>query len=84
MIQHHGDAAAYVYAGSRPSRMREPSAGRRRPLFGQARPLDPGPLPADEARPGSIPASRNRRSTSASARRLVDPLLSLWIRRETT
>lgn len=49
VIQHHGDAAAYVYAGSRPSMMRELFADRERPLFGQARPLDLGPLPRDEA-----------------------------------
>jgi len=50
VIQHHGDAAAYVYAGSRPSLMRELFADRERPLYGQARPVDLGPLPADEAR----------------------------------
>lgn len=49
VIQHHGDAAAYVYAGSRPSLMRELFADRQRPLFGQACPLELGPLPTDEA-----------------------------------
>src|SRR3954469_22833407 len=47
-IQYHGDAAAYVYAGSEPSLMRELFDRRERPLFGQADPLDLGPLPADE------------------------------------
>lgn len=49
VIQHHGDAAAYVYAGSRPSLMRALFADRERPLYGQARPVDLGPLPEEEA-----------------------------------
>jgi hypothetical protein len=48
-IQYHGDAAAYVYAGSEPSMMRELFDRRERPLFGQADPLALGPLPIDEA-----------------------------------
>src|SRR4051812_22750845 len=47
-IQYHGDAAAYVYAGSEPSMMRELFDHRERPLFGQADPLTLGPLPIDE------------------------------------
>ncbi|HEX6023075.1 MAG TPA: helix-turn-helix domain-containing protein [Solirubrobacter sp.] len=47
-IQYHGDAAAYVYAGSEPSMMRELFDVRERPLFGQADPLELGPLPVDE------------------------------------
>lgn len=50
VIQHHGDAAAYVYAGSKPSLMRELFTDRERPLYGQARPIDLGPLPTEEAR----------------------------------
>jgi uncharacterized protein len=46
-IQHHGDAAAYVFSGSEPSMMREIFDSRERPLFGQAMPLALGPLPAD-------------------------------------
>jgi hypothetical protein len=46
-IQYHGDAAAYVYAGSEPSLMRELFDRRERPLFGQADPLPLGPLPLD-------------------------------------
>ncbi|HSD77824.1 MAG TPA: hypothetical protein VLA98_10475 [Solirubrobacteraceae bacterium] len=49
VIQHHGRAAAYVYAGSAPSLMRALFADRERPLFGQARPLDLPPLPRAEA-----------------------------------
>src|SRR5918999_5923248 len=48
-IQYHGDADAYVYAGSEPSMMRELFDTRERPLFGQADPLALGPLPLDEA-----------------------------------
>lgn len=47
-IQYHGDAAVYVYAGSEPSMMRELFEARERPLFGQADPLDLGPLPQPE------------------------------------
>ena len=47
-IQYHQDAAAYVFAGSEPSMMRELFDTRERPLFGQAMPLTLGPLPADE------------------------------------
>ncbi len=47
VIQHHGDAASYVYAGSHPSLLRALFADRERPLFGQAVPLELGPLPAD-------------------------------------
>jgi hypothetical protein len=48
-IQYHGDAAAYVFAGSEPSMMRELFDRRERPLFGQADPLALGPLPDEEA-----------------------------------
>jgi len=47
-IQYHADAAAYVYAGSEPSMMRELFDLRERPLFGQADPLSLGPLPDEE------------------------------------
>jgi hypothetical protein len=46
-IQHHGDAAAYVFSGSEPSMMREIFDVEERPLFGQALPLALGPLPVD-------------------------------------
>src|SRR5829696_3771660 len=46
-IQYHGDGAAYVYAGSEPSLMRELFDARERPLFGQADALALGPLPLD-------------------------------------
>jgi hypothetical protein len=46
-VQYHAAAAAYVYAGSEPSMLREIFDARERPLFGQALALDLGPLPAD-------------------------------------
>ncbi len=49
VIQHHGDAVAYVYAGSQPSMMRALFSDRERPFYGQARPLTLPTLPSDEA-----------------------------------
>ena len=49
VIQHHGGAAAYVFAGSQPSLMRALFSDRERPFYGQARPLELPPLPLDEA-----------------------------------
>ena len=48
VIQHHGDAATYVFAGSHPGMMRELFTSKRRPFYGQAAPLELGALP-DEA-----------------------------------
>lgn len=47
VVQHHDVGVAYVYAGSAPSLMRALFADRERPLFGQARPLELPPLPAE-------------------------------------
>ncbi|HEX2393598.1 MAG TPA: hypothetical protein VHI77_11870 [Solirubrobacterales bacterium] len=47
-IQHHGEAATYVYAGSQPSLMRALFDERSRPLYGQADPLELGPLDLGE------------------------------------
>jgi len=49
VIQHHGGAAAYVFAGSQPSLMRALFSEGERPFYGQARPLELPPLPPDEA-----------------------------------
>ena len=51
VIQHHREGTAYVYAGSAPSLMRALFSDRERPLYGQARPLDLPPLPAEDAVP---------------------------------
>jgi hypothetical protein len=47
-IQYHGDAAAYVYAGSEPSMMRELFEDRERPFFGQADPMTLASLPLEQ------------------------------------
>lgn len=49
VIQHHGESAAYVFAGSQPSLMRELFTERERPFYGQARPVELPALPVDEA-----------------------------------
>lgn len=49
VIQHHGDAAAYVFAGSQPSLMQALFSDQERPFYGQARPLELPPLPPAEA-----------------------------------
>ncbi|HEY2258364.1 MAG TPA: hypothetical protein VGH45_01550 [Solirubrobacteraceae bacterium] len=49
VIQHHREAAAYVFAGSQPSLMRALFSDRERPFYGQARPLGLPALPVDEA-----------------------------------
>ena len=48
VLQHHDRSAAYIYAGSRPSLLREMFAAHERPFFGQARPLALPPLPGPE------------------------------------
>ncbi len=49
VTQHHGEAAAYVFAGSQPSLMRALFAEYERPFYGQARPLELSILPLAEA-----------------------------------
>ncbi|HEX4933678.1 MAG TPA: hypothetical protein VFV33_10900, partial [Gemmatimonadaceae bacterium] len=43
-IQHHGDVASYVFCGSRPGMMARLFGSRERPLFGQAKAMELGPL----------------------------------------
>ncbi len=47
-IQHHGDAASYVFAGSHLGMMRDLFSDRRRAFFGQAGPVDLPPLRPDD------------------------------------
>jgi len=49
VIQHHGRAAAYVFAGSQPSLIRALFTDQERPFYGQARPLELPGLPLAEA-----------------------------------
>jgi uncharacterized protein len=46
-VQHHGDAASYLFAGSEPGLMNQLFGERERPLFGQAAPVSLGALPSD-------------------------------------
>lgn len=48
VIETHGDNAAYLFCGSHPGLMRELFSDRRHAFFGQAAPLEVGPLPAVE------------------------------------
>lgn len=43
-IEHHGDAASYIFAGSHVGMMRELFTSKRRAFYAQASPLDLGPL----------------------------------------
>jgi uncharacterized protein len=47
VIQHHGDAATYAFAGSAPGVMQQLFADPKRPLLDQAVPKDLPPLPLD-------------------------------------
>jgi hypothetical protein len=47
-IQHHGDAASYVFAGSHVGMMRELFADKRRAFYGQAAPVALPPLSPDD------------------------------------
>src|SRR4051812_3210978 len=74
VTQHHGRAAAYIYAGSAPSLMRALFAEGERPLFGQARPLELPPLPAAETLEDvlSIAAANDTALDAGAVRRIVD------------
>src|SRR5205823_14918751 len=46
-IQHHGQVASYVFAGSEPALMRQLFENKDRPLYGSAVPMRLGRLPDD-------------------------------------
>lgn len=48
VIESHGDTTAYLFCGSHPGLMRELFSDRRHAFFGQAGPVELGPLPAVE------------------------------------
>jgi hypothetical protein len=73
-IQHHGDAASYVFSGSHLGMMGELFADRRRAFYGQASPVELASLPADEV--AEHIAERFER-TGRSAGAALDPLLAL-------
>jgi len=73
-IQHHGDAASYVFAGSQLGMMRSLFADKRRALYGQARALDLSPLD-----PGDVAEHLDARfrATNREIGDALDPLLDL-------
>jgi hypothetical protein len=73
-IQHHGDAASYVFAGSQVGMMRELFADRRRAFYGQALPVQLPPL-SPEAVAAYI-ATRFE-STGREIGEALEPLLAL-------
>jgi hypothetical protein len=73
-IQHHGEFAGYVFAGSEPGMMDTLFARRERPLFGQAHPVELGPL--SDADLGAFIAERFRAS-GRDAGEALDALLEL-------
>lgn len=73
-IQHHGDAASYVFAGSQMGMMRKLFADKRRALYGQATPVELPPLPADEV---AAYLDDRFRATGKEIGAALDPLLDL-------
>jgi len=50
-LERHGEAAGYVFSGSHPGLMRDLFASRRRAFFGQAAPVELGPLHVEDLAP---------------------------------
>ncbi|MGI8413264.1 MAG: AAA family ATPase [Solirubrobacteraceae bacterium] len=73
-IQHHGDAASYVFAGSHVGMMRELFADRRRAFYGQAAPVELPRLGSEDV--AAYVASRFER-TGRDVGPALDPLLGL-------
>jgi hypothetical protein len=73
-IQHHGDAAGYIFAGSHVGMMRELFADRRRAFYGQAAPVELPPLPPAEV--AEYIATRFQR-TKRDIGQALEPLLAL-------
>lgn len=73
-IQHHGDAASYIFAGSHVGMMRELFANRRRAFYGQAAPVEVPPLSAEDV--AEYVASRFQRN-ERDVGEALEPLLAL-------
>jgi hypothetical protein len=73
-IQHHGDAASYIFAGSHVGMMRELFADRHRAFYGQAAPVELPPLPAAEV--ADYIVTRFER-TERDIGQALEPLLAL-------
>jgi hypothetical protein len=72
-IQHHGDAASYIFAGSHAGMMRELFGNPRRAFYGQAAPVELPPLPPEEV--AAYVATRFQR-TNRDIGTALEPLLS--------
>lgn len=72
-IQHHGDAASYVFAGSHMGMMRDLFADKRRAFYGQAAPVDLLPLRPDDV---SEYVSARFEATDRAIGAALDPLLA--------
>ena len=73
-IQHHGDAASYVFAGSQLGMMRRLFGDRRRAFYGQAAPLELPPLAPEDV---AEYVDRRFRETGKEVGDAIDPLLDL-------
>jgi uncharacterized protein len=71
-IQHHGDAASYVFAGSHVGMMRELFGDRRRAFYGQAGAVELPPLRPDDL---GEEIDRRFRATGRDAGEALGPLL---------
>lgn len=73
-VQHHGDAASYLFAGSEPGLMEQLFGERERPLFGQAAPVALRELPT-----GALAAHIEERfqDSGRDPGEALDPLLDL-------
>jgi hypothetical protein len=72
-IQHHGDAASYVFAGSHVGMMRELFTDRRRAFYGQAGPVELPPLePSDVADHVANRFAASNRDPGAALGALID------------
>jgi uncharacterized protein len=74
VIQHHGDAASYVFSGSHPGMMRELFSDRRRAFYGQAGLVALDVLAADEL---SSYLSKHFQAGDRDPGEALEPLLSL-------
>jgi uncharacterized protein len=73
-IQHHGDAASYIFAGSHVGMMRELFANRRRAFYGQAAPVELPPLPPEDV---AEYITTRFQHTGRNIDQALDPLLAL-------
>jgi uncharacterized protein len=72
-IQHHGEAASYIFAGSEIGMMRELFASRRRAFYRQARHIDLAPLQPDDL--GEYVSSRFERTGRVASAEALSALL---------